>query len=457
MITITTASKCAQAVSALDLADNVDADDVHVANYWDRKDGCTWHTVHLEANLFSGSTIQDEPCNYRNYAGCICAKPEFALVTDANSCEAVGMTTITTTSRCAEAISTLDLAENVDASDITVTEYYDRKDGCIWHAVGKEATLFSGSTRQDQPCNYRGYAGCVCANQQTKEPSRAPTTPSPTQKPTPSPTDLSTSEYVMITDANSCEAAEMITITTASKCAQAVSALDLADNVDADDVHVANYWDRKDGCTWHTVHLEANLFSGSTIQDEPCNYRNYAGCICAKPEFALVTDANSCEAVGMTTITTTSRCAEAISTLDLAENVDASDITVTEYYDRKDGCIWHAVGKEATLFSGSTRQDQPCNYRGYAGCVCANAQTALVKGPKEGCESGYVQPATPEDCQAVAEANNVRYWGGMGHSSSADPQGCIYRIPDNDIYFNTHSKGSTNRNDRNTVCVKEHY
>jgi len=89
---------------------------------------------------------------------------------------------------------------------------------------------------------------------------------------------------------------------------------------------------------------------------------------------------------------------------------------------------------------------------GYKGNNCEIE--VFVWGPKTGCESGYVQPATAEDCRAVAEASNVLYWGGAGHSSDADPQGCIYRTPDNDIYFNTHSTGSTDRNDRRTVCVK---
>jgi len=79
---------------------------------------------------------------------------------------------------------------------------------------------------------------------------------------------------------------------------------------------------------------------------------------------------------------------------------------------------------------------------------------AFVKGPKTGCQSGYFQPTTAEECKNVAEANNVHYWGGAGHSSGADPVGCIYRTPDQDIYFNTHSTGSTNRNDRKTVCIK---
>merc|ERR1711879_173010 len=56
-------------------------------------------------------------------------------------------------------------------------------------------------------------------------------------------------------------------------------------------------------------------------------------------------------------------------------------------------------------------------------------------------------------CREVAIANGVRYWGGNGHSSGADPKGCIYRTPDKDIYFNTHSTGSTSRGDRRTVCV----
>lgn len=79
--------------------------------------------------------------------------------------------------------------------------------------------------------------------------------------------------------------------------------------------------------------------------------------------------------------------------------------------------------------------------------------SAWTLGPKTGCDSGYQQPATWQQCQSVAAAAGLRYWGGSGHSSGADPKGCIYRMGDNDIYFNTHSTGSTNRNDRNTVCV----
>jgi len=79
---------------------------------------------------------------------------------------------------------------------------------------------------------------------------------------------------------------------------------------------------------------------------------------------------------------------------------------------------------------------------------------AFVKGPKTGCELGYIQPKTAEDCKAIAAANSVRYWGGAGHSSSADPLGCIFRTPDNDVYFNTHNTGSTDRDDRKTVCVE---
>merc|ERR1711981_1424730 len=81
--------------------------------------------------------------------------------------------------------------------------------------------------------------------------------------------------------------------------------------------------------------------------------------------------------------------------------------------------------------------------------------TVMVQGPKTGCEGGYHQPATWEECQAVASVEGIHYWGGSGHSSGADPAGCIYRTPDQDVYFNTHATGSTNRNDRKTICVKE--
>jgi hypothetical protein len=94
-------------------------------------------------------------------------------------------------------------------------------------------------------------------------------------------------------------------------------------------------------------------------------------------------------------------------------------------------------------------------------CGCAhcdlkpqNLCNAFVQGPKTGCPPGYAQPKSAEHCKLVAQASNVRYWGGAGHSSSADPRGCIYRTPDKDIYFNTHIRGSTSRNDRRTVCVK---
>merc|ERR1712079_184072 len=61
------------------------------------------------------------------------------------------------------------------ASDVKISDYFDRKDGCIWHEKYSGATLFSGSKRQDKPCNYQGYAGCVCASQQTEEPTTVET------------------------------------------------------------------------------------------------------------------------------------------------------------------------------------------------------------------------------------------------------------------------------------------
>lgn len=97
----------------------------------------------------------------------------------------------------------------------------------------------------------------------------------------------------------------------------------------------------------------------------------------ADSEYTLVTDAKSCEDAGMETITTLSQCAEAVSSLNLADNIDRGDIKVSQMdHDRKDGCIWHAQGKEATLFFDSTIMNEPCNYLGYAGCLCARSATA---------------------------------------------------------------------------------
>merc|ERR1711953_1557386 len=66
-----------------------------------------------------------------------------------------------------------------------------------------------------------------------------------------------------------------------------------------------------------------------------------------------------------------------------AESLDATDIAVSDYHDGKDGCIWHAGATEATLFTDSARADKPCNYRGYAGCVCANPKTVTLRQPLE--------------------------------------------------------------------------
>merc|ERR1719354_1024132 len=93
------------------------------------------------------------------------------------------------------------------------------------------------------------------------------------------------------------------------------------------------------------------------------------------PEYIMVSDASSCESVGMVTITTVSQCAAAVNALGFAENYSQGSVPSTDYYDRKNGCIWHAGAKGATLFSGSIRMDEPCNYQGYAGCLCEKAET----------------------------------------------------------------------------------
>ena len=77
------------------------------------------------------------------------------------------MKTITEVSQCAAAVSALGFAANFDGNDVKTSDYYDRKNGCIWHDGAKEVTLFSGSIRMEEPCNYRGYAGCLCEKSET--------------------------------------------------------------------------------------------------------------------------------------------------------------------------------------------------------------------------------------------------------------------------------------------------
>jgi len=274
-------------------------------------------------------------------------------------------------------------------------------EGCVAFMYGGASTVHDGKlcelSSTATPDNSWGSNFRFC-QMVTQEP-----TFSPTLEPTTPPTYLSVSDFELVTDATSCEAVGLETITTTSQCAAAISALELADNLVASDITVSDYYDRKDGCIWHEKYSEATLFSGSTRQDKPCNYRGYAGCVCASPKYMLVDDATSCEAVGMQTIKMTSQCAEAVNALNLADNYDASNVAVSDYFDRKDGCIWHEKYRGASLFSGSARQDKPCNYRGYAGCVCAREATEphatvetiqfTTSGPGQSCDNA---------CEAIA-------------------------------------------------------
>jgi hypothetical protein len=116
--------------------------------------------------------------------------------------------------------------------------------------------------------------------------------------------------------------------------------------------------------------------------------------------------------------------------------------------DRPHGCRRQTFGPALWI---NDKPKSPTKASKVHSVVCR----VFVQGPKTGCEPGYVQPKTAEECKALAEASNIRYWGGAGHRSGADPRGCIYRTPDRDIYFNTHETGSTKRGDRRTVCVRE--
>jgi len=397
---------------------------------------------------------------------------EYALVTDATSCEAVGMDTITTTAQCAAAVSALDLAE-IYASDVQVSDYHDRKDGCIWHARFSGATVFSGSARPDQPCNYRGYAGCVCSR-----------------------------KFALVTDAISCEAVGMKTITTTTQCAAAISTLKLAESLDATDITVSDYHDRKDGCIWHAGATEATLFTGSTRPDQPCNYRGYAGCVCANPKTVTcrMTIDNRLTQLrynGQSVATTSGDWKMwTVPKVFSFVSIEGAALEIGGYEEADcHGCKcsgllvecdngfvsttsdWLAIGESSEVvqdesfgsvckstssffLKGQTSNAEKIwpsggqKYAYFRAIPSPDEFKAFVKGPKTGCEPGYMQPTSAEDCKEIAAANSVRYWGGAGHSSSADPRGCIYRTPDNDVYFNTHKTGSTNRDDRRTVCVQ---
>ena len=81
----------------------------------------------------------------------------------------------------------------------------------------------------------------------------------------------------------------------------------------------------------------------------------------------------------------------------------------------------------------------------------AVAEKRWAIGPVEGLAGG-VPVQTIEETKQAAGALGIEYWGGdNGHSSGNDPKGAVYRVPDNDIFFNTHATGSMARNDRKLV------
>merc|ERR1712223_1738924 len=386
---------------------------------------------------------------------------EYALVNDATSCEAVGMDTITTTAQCAAAVSALDLAD-LFASDIKVSDYHDRKDGCIWHAGATEATLFTDSARADKPCNYRGYAGCVCANPKTV--TCRMTIDNRLTQLRYNGQDVATTSgaWTMWTKP------KVFSFVSIQGAALEIGGYEESDChgckcsgllVECDNGFVSNTNDWlaigessevvQDESFGSVCKSTSGFFlKGQTSNAEkiwPSGGQKYAyfraipspdeskafvkgpktGC---EPGYKQPTSAEECKEIA---------AANSVRYWGGAGHSSNADPR---------GCIYRTPDNDVyfnTHQTGSTNRDDRRT-------VCVQA---FVKGPKEGCESGYIQPQTAEACKALAEASNIRYWGGAGHSSGADPRGCIYRTPDKDIYFNTHNTGSTNRGDRRTVCV----
>lgn len=77
---------------------------------------------------------------------------------------------------------------------------------------------------------------------------------------------------------------------------------------------------------------------------------------------------------------------------------------------------------------------------------------AYVKGDKNSneCKQGAIEIETVEECEGAASILGLAF-NAYDPVRELDPKGCNYRVPDNDVYYNSHDTGSGHP-DRKRIC-----
>eukprot|EP00930_Biecheleria_cincta_P023566 TRINITY_DN17017_c0_g1_i1.p1 TRINITY_DN17017_c0_g1~~TRINITY_DN17017_c0_g1_i1.p1 ORF type:complete len:428 (-),score=63.11 TRINITY_DN17017_c0_g1_i1:269-1552(-) len=80
------------------------------------------------------------------------------------------------------------------------------------------------------------------------------------------------------------------------------------------------------------------------------------------------------------------------------------------------------------------------------------SKPAYVKGAANSneCTHGTLQIETVEECEGAAQVLGLQF-NSYDPVRELDPQGCQYRIPDNDVYYNSHDTGAGHP-DRKPLC-----
>mmetsp|Transcript_107626 Transcript_107626/g.335597 ORF Transcript_107626/g.335597 Transcript_107626/m.335597 type:complete len:89 (-) Transcript_107626:32-298(-) len=66
------------------------------------------------------------------------------------------------------------------------------------------------------------------------------------------------------------------------------------------------------------------------------------------------------------------------------------------------------------------------------------------------CPPGADPLASKEECEAAAKAQGLKSMIHGDQVAATDPNGCVFRVPDQDVFFNTHA-GSAHT-ERQVIC-----
>jgi len=119
------------------------------------------------------------------------------------------------------------------------------------------------------------------------------------------------------------------------------------------------------------------------------------------------------------------------------------------------GCIWRKDGD--ILFNGinGRRHKLSGGHRDRA-LVCARAAGYRLGGSASQCSADEDQVTSVEDCQEAAELLDIEWNTKSPFVNEKEPSGCVHRIPDDDMIFNTHPDGMTHKigeGERELVCT----